>query len=208
MSNNELEQVLDNLDPLTFMLQGICTDGDCPCADEDKCCQTCDKINDCSDTCDFINYRRQCYDGNDFLIAKLEKYADEKDSWLLYVVAQRLKLMIRQNGQLELVRDAAKTVTNNAKAWFSRGYNGIQVDYYDVDPDTLIALKQTLAQADQAPICRSCNFLKGDMGIGIAGDTETAYFCYATNDLNKVNLQDKCYTGKWQPRRKEGMDGL
>lgn len=48
-------------------------------------------------------------------------------------------------------------------------------------------------------ICKTCSHRKGDCGIGIAGDTENAYFCYAET-IKKVNLRDKCHNGKWQAR--------
>lgn len=62
------------------------------------------------------------------------------------------------------------------------------------------AVEQALAALDEDHICKTCAHLKGDCGIGIAGDTENAYFCYA-EIVQKVGLQDKCHNGKWQAKK-------
>lgn len=64
-----------------------CCKDDCIC--DDRCCQECDKLRECTRKCEPMKYKEKIYTDNKFLIQKLEELAKEKSDLLIYAAAAK-----------------------------------------------------------------------------------------------------------------------
>lgn len=107
----------------------LCNDPECPC--EDTCCQACEKIDTCEFHCDAINYVKNIYTGNENLIKALNNMADEKDSWLIAVSAQRIEYLAAELEQLRKDLDVERRIN----ALFGEWIDAEEMDLIDVCPE-------------------------------------------------------------------------
>lgn len=64
------------------------------CECEDKCCQCCEKAPSCENKCSNMQYKEKIYSSDSFLVKQLFELADELDSWLIAVAAERLRCLV------------------------------------------------------------------------------------------------------------------
>lgn len=86
----------------------ICGDPECVC--DNICCQECKDRSDCEKKCKNVRYKEKIYTSSQFLMEELERLAEEKDSWLICVAAERLKV-------LECVAEAVRELYGTCKTY-------------------------------------------------------------------------------------------
>ena len=69
-----------------------CESQDCVC--DDWCCQECSKAQHCEQKCGAMKYKEKIYSSDEFLIEELYKLAEQEDSWLVEVAAEKIKALV------------------------------------------------------------------------------------------------------------------